>query len=380
VRGNLDKRRLHGLDGLRGLACVAIVALHVWMFTGAKDARVGPLLAGVVGELRVGLIAFFVLSAYLLAGPWLRAAREGAGGPRLGRFAVHRAARILPGYWLAIGGAFALLAATGSPRGAAAADLPVFALFGQNHLDRTRGLLVPPAWSLAVEVAFYALLPLLGWLLVRLARRTGPLRAALAVAGAMAAAGLGWTLASVLGEWPPTVTSSLPTYLPIFACGLAAAALPRPATPGRRRALLAAGALLVALNGVWHADGTGLAGHVLRDLPAAAGFGLMVPALAAGPAGLLELAPVRWLGTVSYGAYLWHMPVLFVLRAEGRMPVSPLPAFALVLGLTLVAAAVSWYGVERPAVRWAQARRRTARTSRAARSPARTAPSMYPAQ
>jgi peptidoglycan/LPS O-acetylase OafA/YrhL len=144
--------------------------------------------------------------------------------------------------------------------------------------------------------------------------------------------------------------------------------------------MLAAGWACVAANGLWHADGTGLAGHVLRDLPAAAGFGLIVAALAAGRAGFLELAPVRWFGTVSYGTYLWHMPVLFALYERGWLPEGPWAAYAAVLVPTLVLASVSWYGLERPALRLTQRRRKAASTSRAARSPARTAPSMYPAQ
>lgn len=368
-----------GLDGLRGLACIGIVVLHVWMFTAVGSAAGGPpLLDAFVGELRQGLIAFFVLSAFLLSGPWLAAAREGRPPPRLRRFAQRRALRLLPGYWLAVLGAFALLAQTGAPRAAAAADLPRFAVLAQPFFDDTRGLLVPPAWSLSVEVGFYVLLPLLGWLVLRGPAR-GTRRRALLVAAGMVAAGLGWTLAATLGGWPPTVTTSLPTYLPVFACGIAAAALPAPKRPARRRALLAAGALLVIANGVWHADGTGLAGHVLRDLPAAVGFAAVVAALAAGPAGLLEWPPVRWLGTVSFGAYLWHMPVLLVLLERGWLPASPPAALAAVLAPTLAVSALSWYGLERPTLRLGQ-RRSAARTSRATGSPARVAPSMYPAR
>jgi peptidoglycan/LPS O-acetylase OafA/YrhL len=131
---------------------------------------------------------------------------------------------------------------------------------------------------------------------------------------------------------------------------------------------------------VWHSGGTGFAGHVLRDVGGAAGFGLIVAAVAAGPAGLLERAPSRYLGRVSYGLYLWHLPVLYALLARGDLPHGPLAAMAAVLVPSLLLATASWYGVERPLLRLTQRSGRTASTSRATRSPARTAPSMYPAQ
>lgn len=359
--------RLPGLDGLRGVAGVGVVLVHAWMYTGSNDPAKSPLLDGLIGELRLGLMAFFVMSAFLLFSPWVSAARQERPVPHTGRFFRRRAARILPGWWAAILGAFVLLAAVGSARAADAAQLPLFAVFAQNHFDATRSILVPPGWSLAVEVTFYALLPAFGWLLLRVARRHGVRRATFAISGALAVAGLAFNLAAELRGWPQTVTTSLLTFLPIFACGMAAAALPAPGSAAARRRMLAAGWALVVACGVWHADGTGLAGHVLRDLPAGIGFGLIVVALCAGPPGLLELAPIRWLGTVSYGTYLWHMPVLFSLKAQGRLPDTVVPAFLAVLLPALALAAVSWYAIERPVLRRAAGRRRERSGKRPAR-------------
>jgi peptidoglycan/LPS O-acetylase OafA/YrhL len=366
---------------VRGLAALGIVALHVWMYTGANDPRHSVLLDAVVGELRIGVTAFFVLSAFLLVRPWLVAAQGLREAPRLGSFVFRRAARILPAYWLALLGAFAVLWRSGSGRAADFAQLPLFAVLGQYQADGTRKLLIPQAWSLAVELSFYALLPLAGWALVRMARRHGARTAGLGVAALLAVAGLTWCAMAEAWRWPVTITCSLPTYLPIFACGMAAAALPVPRHPAGRRALLLAGAALVVANGAWHSHGTALVGHVVGDVPAAAGFGLVVAALAAGPAGVLDRAPARWLGAVSYGLYLWHLPVLYALLAHGLLPGEPALAIVTVLGPSLALAALSWYGIERPILRLTQRRRRSAaRTSRATRSPARTAPSMYPAQ
>jgi len=165
-----------GLDGLRGLAAVGVVVLHVWMYTGAHDPTQSVLLDVVIGELRLGLVYFFVLSGFLLALPWADAALGQARAPRVGRFLTRRLARIGPAYWLALVAAAALLAGTGHPREASLWDLPIIALFAQNLFEDTRGLVDPPMWSLHVEVGFYLALPVIGWALVRAAgtgRRRG---------------------------------------------------------------------------------------------------------------------------------------------------------------------------------------------------------------
>jgi len=51
---------------------------------------------------------------------------------------------------------------------------------------------------------------------------------------------------------------------------------------------------------------------------------------------------------VSYGVYLWHVPLLLFLRAHGALPLTPLAALAVVTPLAFAVATVSWYGVERP--------------------------------
>jgi peptidoglycan/LPS O-acetylase OafA/YrhL len=134
---------------------------------------------------------------------------------------------------------------------------------------------------------------------------------------------------------------------------MGAAVLVHGRAPGRgaSAALLLGGWLAVVANGWWHSRGTGLAGHVVADLPAGIGFGAVVAAVATRPPGLLASAPLRALGAVSYGVYLWHMPVLFWLRMHHALPARAVAALALVLAPTLALGAASWWLVERPAVR-----------------------------
>ncbi|HEX6387995.1 MAG TPA: acyltransferase [Solirubrobacteraceae bacterium] len=352
-------RRLTGVDGLRGLAAVGVVGVHVWMYTGPRTPGHTTALDAVIGEVRLGLMYFFVLSAFLMARPWARGEQ-----PRLGRYVVQRAARVLPAYWVALAGAFAILWGTGHPRAIDAGQLPAFLLFAQNQVEASAGQLNPPTWSLAVEVGFYALLPLIGWALLR--------GRPLAICALVIAGGLGWSLLVELSGWPATATTSVLTYLPIFACGIAAAVLAQRHTVSRRGAvaLLVAGWALVVANGYWHSGGaTGLLGHVVRDLPAGVGFAAIVLGVTARPARVLDFPPIRWLGTVSYGTYLWHMPILYWLKTRDLFPEDPLTAYVAVLGPALLLGALSWRLIEQPVLRAVSARRD--RRSSPRRTPAR---------
>ena len=354
--GPSGDQRFAGVDGLRGIAAVAVVLVHVWMYTGALQPGRSAALDGVIGELRVGLVFFFVLSGYLLCGPWVRAALDDRARPDLSRYALHRVARVLPAYWVALLGAFVLLTGTGHPREVDASALPVFAVFIQNQIGATAGMLNPPTWSLAVEVGFYLMLPAMGWVFTRPV--ANPRVRVLATCGLVMTAGLLWSTVGELEQWPRTAMTSPLTYLPAFACGVAARALRHGVRLGRCGAavLLLSGWTLVVANGVWHADGTGVLGHVLRDLPAAAGFAAIIAGATARPRPLLDSRPLRALGTVSYGVYLWHMPVLYWLRTRGGFPMDPIAAFAIVLVPSLALGAISWAAIERPVLAWARRR------------------------
>jgi peptidoglycan/LPS O-acetylase OafA/YrhL len=342
------RARNHALDGLRGLAALGVLTLHVWMFTVQHSHDPHELVSTLMGELRLGVVLFFVLSGFLLAGPWVASALDGRRTPRLRRFAIKRAARIAPAYWVAMLGSFWLLAGTGHGYEVSASQLPLFAAFGQNYVGATEGKLDPPMWSLVVEVSFYAVLPLVGWLLVRAARRG---RMVLACAG-LAALGLAWGLAGFVLAWPETAMDTLPTFLPVFACGMAAAALLHSRAPSRAVwwALVVAGIGLVGANALWHHQGTGLTGHVVRDLPAAIGFAAVVAAVAARPPAVLGSAPLRGLGTISYGLYLWHLPVLLWLRFTGLFGAGFVLPWVEVAVLSVLVAIASWLLVERPAI------------------------------
>ncbi len=353
--------RAPGLDGLRGLAAAAVVLLHVWMFSGAHQPWQPERLDAIVGSLGLAVMLFFVLSGALLAAPWIRASTPGSPAPSVGRYALRRTARIVPGYVACVLLGYVLMRAIDHPLAISASELPAFLLFAQNQFDATAGQLNPPLWSLGIEAAFYVAIPLIGLALIQALRRSGT-TGAIVVCAVLVAAGLAWN-AMVVGRGEPvTLLTSLPTFLPIFACGIAAAvALQHHQTTRLSRvALITLGSALVVADGWWHLDGTGWLGHVARDLPAGVGFAMILVAVAQGRAHLLGAAPMRRLGDYSFGIYLWHMPVIYVLRHQEHWPESPWAAYARVLAIATVLGAASWHLLERPAITWAAARTRRA--------------------
>jgi peptidoglycan/LPS O-acetylase OafA/YrhL len=358
-----NDRRSASLDGLRGLAALSIFVFHGWLYTmPAPDAMdrssIGDYAAH---ELRLGLVAFFVLSGFLLSRPWFAAALEERRPPSLRRYVRARAARILPAYYVALAGSIVLLwGLRGTPglRLPPSDALPLFVVFGQNFSPASVMKLNPPMWSLAVEVMFYALLPLVGWLAVRLA----PTRRMQALAPlALLALGLAYNWAIAGHGLGMTFSKTLAAMLPYFAVGMLAAL----ALHGRRigmrarRSLLVAGVALIAADAVTKAAvpasgiDIGAALLVVRDLPSAAGFGLLVCALAAAPRSrILGGRVLAGMGTISYAFYLWHVPVLMVLRGHGLLPLQPVVGTLVALVPALAISTLSWFVLERPILRW----------------------------
>ena len=172
------------------------------------------------------------------------------------------------------------------------------------------------------------------------------------------AIGIVATLLATLNDYPAEVTRSLPTHLPEFGAGMMAAVFAGRASFTRAKAVAvaSAGCALVVADGVWHSQQLGdpVTRGAIADAPAAAGFALVVIALVATPhfGRWLASAPLRLLGTLSFGIYLWHYPAIRFFRAEQWWPMDGLAKFGLVFGFAATAAAVSWYCVERPVLRW----------------------------
>jgi peptidoglycan/LPS O-acetylase OafA/YrhL len=355
-----EAKRRKSLDGLRGLAALTVFTHHVWGHQlGGKTTPPMTDFWSVVGtELRLGLFLFFILTGFLLYRGFVRHVHNGTR-PDLSGYLRRRAARILPAYYVAVAAAIVIVALVDVRGLPPASQLPLFAVFAQNFSADTFLTVDSPTWTLCIELGFYLLLPLI---VVGLLRLRAGWRFQAGVLAAMFAAGLVWrAIGNAIGGgivWD----NMLPAWLPYFALGMGVAlwleyGRPKPLT-ARQTGIVAAGAaLLVVANGVLLGILQGNAVmHYVSNLPAGAGFAMLTGLAVVGTGFAVRWMHLRWLaglGIVSYGFYLWHMPLLIALRAvypHGGF----IGTFAAALPVTLLAGALSWRLVEKPALQRAR--------------------------
>ena len=95
------------------------------------------------------------------------------------------------------------------------------------------------------------------------------------------------------------------------------------------------------------------------------GFALIIAAAAGAPKGrLLGNRVLAGMGAISYGFYLWHVPVLMFLRGHGLLPLDPVLGTVVALGPALAVSTLSWFAVERPLIAWAARRNERSRVER----------------
>lgn len=337
------------LDGVRGLSVLAVMGYHAelsWLHGGF-----------------LGVDAFFVLSGFLittlLVEEWQAYARIS-----LRNFYARRLLRLVPALVLVLA-AVAVYAALFAKRDAAEAIWPEAVstiLYTANwfsayirapfpfHLSHT--------WSLSIEEQFYLVWPLvlLGLLSLRLR-----VRALLWVTVVGAAASAAWMLVMTgfgdhhLGRAYYGTDTRAQALLVGCVIGLAAmhGSLPRTATAARAARTLAwVGASFVV--GLWVVL-TGRASPFLYrggfTLEALAVGGVVVHVLlspASSMARALALGPLRWVGRISYGLYLWHLPIFLVVQG---WDLDFWPGLVVKVGLTFAFAAASFYAFERPLLR-----------------------------
>jgi peptidoglycan/LPS O-acetylase OafA/YrhL len=342
-----------GLDGLRGAAVLGVLLFHS-----------GGLLRG--GYLGVDL--FFVLSGFLITSILVRE-HDKAGAIDLRAFWIRRARRLMPAL-LSLMPAIAVYAKTlaapnelTSIRSDALATLGYVANWRAIFSRRSYWeMFTAPSplehtWSLAIEEQFYVVWPLV--VAGVLARRRGRRPLALVTLGLTAGSALAMAL---LYEEGSTMRAYLGTDTrgAAILIGAALALLPAGA-PSSSRRLDAIGVIAALVLGfAWlRLDGQSellyRGGFWITEIAAA----VLVLCCVRSPEGIVARAfsvrPLRALGTISYGVYLWHWPVYVVLTEE-RVHVGGVRLLALRLAVSLVIAVLSYLALERPirehGIRW----------------------------
>src|SRR4051794_11402525 len=157
--------RFPAFDGLRAIAAVSVLVVHTAGDAGTmyRPGTAGALLA----HLDVGVTIFFLISGFLLYRPFSAARLSNRPRPSPRRHRAPRVLRIVPAYWLAL---TVLAIYPGLPR-MFSNDWWIYYGFLQTYDADTINTGIGQAWTLGVELSFYAMLPLYAAALDRLWRR-----------------------------------------------------------------------------------------------------------------------------------------------------------------------------------------------------------------
>ena len=344
--------RVAALDGLRAVGVLLVIELHVGLVAGGY----------------IGVDLFLPLSGFLITA-LLYEEWERAGEIRLARFFTRRVRRLVPALVLLVA-LFTFVMATLHPWGQewplgrlAASTL----LFANNwvatfepHHGSVLGAL-SPTWTLAQEAQFYLLWPpVLGALL---AARVRP-RMVLAVVGAIIAALLlGAPLLAHVGSAYNTYTSPFNRGAELL-FGCAAAIVWRERMLPRAVGSPVVGWLLAVAIGyiVYRCDVSSPAVYLAAaGLTALLLINLLSPSAGRLPrlASVLSSLPLRFTGRISYGMYLFHVPIYYLLWTYIRFGSRYWYGIATPL-LSVALAWVSWQLIEQPAMRFTRRSRRRA--------------------
>jgi peptidoglycan/LPS O-acetylase OafA/YrhL len=361
VQGGLESvskaERVASLTGIRAVAALLVMLTHAAYTTGKYNHGYVGLM---YSRMEIGVPIFFVLSGFLLFGPWVRAVASDGSPPSVRRYAWHRVRRIMPAYVVAVLAAYLLYHwRTAGPNPGHSLigllrNLTLTQIYTDNYLYSYLHQGLTQMWSLAVEVAFYVVLPLMAYLLIvvlcRRRWRPGLLLAGLAGFALITPAWL--ILVHTTDFLPDGARLWLPTYLAWFIGGMMLAVL----QPLGVRAYAMA-CIPLALVSFFIAS-TPIAGepttspNELREALVKAAFYAVIATLLVAPLALgdrgwyakfLASRPMVFLGEISYEIFLIHLIAMELVMVEIlRFPIYTGSIFVLFLGTLLVTVPLAW--------------------------------------
>ena len=343
-------RYLGGLDGLRAFALMAILIGHLAYQSTIRTFWIR-------GDW-LGVSTFFVLSGFLITRGLLHE-RDNTGHTGLARFWMRRAKRLLPALYAALLFLMIISVLNLTPPDT---HLPVqfittlFYVRNWYYLSfhGINGPVMFQYWSLSIEEQFYLVAPLvflasIKWL--------GRKKAVLVFIALGLASYTRAYFVSRSGNWDG-VYFGTPTRVCEILAGVVLAFLVATDTFHKvevRRwfrpvAQLTGAVGLVAIVVLWHITGVGWTTfHRSVPVNVAATVLVIVACLTTGPlSSFLAISPLRWLGRVSYGAYLYHLGIYFVITGD-RFHIHNDTVLSFVrIGVTLLVADLSYRLLEQP--------------------------------
>lgn len=399
VRLQISKNRLAGADGLRAIACLLVV----WHHTAQKlnpDLQ-SPVISalhflGMRGE--VGVSIFFVLSGCLLSLPFWNAFAERQAFPSIKTYALNRAARIVPAFWLNL--IISSMLAFWVFHLELSAQKIITAFFFVNSYSYKTFFpaeLNGPLWSIGLEVSCYVLLPLFLFLIFRLAKNLGA--AVASMAGLIVTLQLlnplfiqlfmtgsyqkGWQFGLDGGakQWLPYW--NIGSFFSQFLIGSLAALIVVSLNTKKVRqsaffdlgaivALAAAGVLVLVRLTPGSPDQITQQPYVSPFFALLIATSMVLLSKSALFAKLLDNKLFAWIAKLSFGIYLWHMVVIEVIARQFvpnyvyggiQDPLQWILVSAVVLATAIAIAAISWRWFESPILRAVRTRTKPALNS-----------------
>lgn len=376
VRSGKGVKNIAALDGVRAIAALMVVSLHLNKGAGVPwSINREPLASSLAVFGRTGVILFFVLSGFLLFMPYARALLFQERWPSLRTFYLRRIFRIWPGYYFTLF-AMILLFSHEYLQPARWKELGLFLTFLMDSSPQTWQQLDGPFWTLAIEWQFYMFLPWIclgfAWIVRRLASSPRQcLQAVLCCCGGLIIWGVGTRIfgdfCAQHSDWTFLVPRGVLNVFLFFACGVGGKYLEAFALgmmvsalyifaqhPEIGRALQARlqrlsywiwglGILILFCMVIWQANATTAMNGILSILHAftfldrfqtlynwsgpcllAAGYSACILAILFGSRQLrwaFETRFLGWIGMISFSLYMWHLKLL------GIFQVNVLPLF-----------------------------------------------------
>lgn len=353
LRSANSKRYMPGIDGLRALSVLAVIAYHL----NLKWAQGGLLGVGI----------FFVISGYLITDQIMSEWKK-RGSLNLINFWIRRARRLLPAMiamllfvalWLLCADSSRLEALKGDFLSSLFYVNNWYLIFHKVSYFESFGPASPIGhlWSLSIEEQFYMVWPLLLVLGLKTTRRRGKL--ALMILGFAAVSALAMAMIYVPGTDPSRVYYGTDTRAFALLIGAALAIiwpsqkLSEHVSGGERAILDIIGVLgIVVLLFLMYRineydNSLYRGGFVLVSFIAAA-----VIAVLAHPSSIMGkimgISPLRWIGVRSYSLYVWHYPVIILTNPAVNTDGISVGRIILQLTASLILSGLSFKYIEEP--------------------------------
>lgn len=389
------KQRLIGLDGMRGLLALSVILVHTMGALAPMTLAVTHL--DLLGQV---IVVFFALSGFLIYWPFASRIISDRPLASIPDYLRNRVLRVYPAYIVIF--LFANFVLAGSflhnametmepytDAGTGVITDPLTLLLHlsllQNYFPSGLQTGINSSWTLTVEITFYAVLPLLALLVVRIGRtwkRSRYLLAALPAIGLIALGvvfrGVAWAIQHAFGfsvldaewgaNWLGVLSRSFLVWSDNFGFGMLAIvvfiAVKNGDLVSKGRLSLRAWATLALLAGLliaavclvlrlpWLSTGVAVASGAFFVLLLIPGRKRPHPVYAS----FLDWPPFHYVGLISLSVYLWHYPVLLtVIRLGWAGPDTLLGAaynVGLVAVISIAVGSVTYWLIERPAQRW----------------------------